>query len=387
MCLSTSKKWLCVLFLGISVMAGCGGGGGGGSSTNPCKEAPPRSFTSAQISAMGAAEVATLNDLEIIGLGSSISQLSDAALGALNGHVSNPNILCFHESQILAVTPDQIAVLSAAQVRKIGATGNGGVAQLDWVNTDTWSRLVSNPAQVAAITSQEVMGLSSPKITALGLNIQYLSNAALDVLADAYITTPVNQTGQIQSIAAGQVSVLTPAQIRHIGFQENSVAKINSLNTAAWAQLISSPAQVASFTPSELLTLSSSRFETLGVNLQYLSDAALGAVKITFIANPLNLKSQYQTITAVQIQLLSPTQILALAGDTKIFALVTSAFGALSPSQVAVFAPSNMTLVSATQLAALSDASLAAFSSATKASFTTSQKSLLTSAQHAACGC
>jgi trimeric autotransporter adhesin len=385
-CVSTSKKWLCALFTSVFLIAGCGGGGSS-SSTNPCKEALPRSFSSVQISAMGPTEVATLNDLEIIGLGSSISLLSNSALATLNGHVSNPNVLCFHVSQILAITPDQIAALSAAQVRQIGATGNGGVAQLDWLNADTWSRLTSNPTQVAAITSQEVPGLSSPKVAAMGLNIQYLTNAALDVLEDAFIATTVNQTGQIQSITAGQMGVLTVNQVHHIGYLENSVAKIASLSNAAWSVLLASQPQVAAITAAEMQTLSTTRFQTFGSNLQYLSDPALGAIKITFVANPLNSNSQYQVITAAQIQSLTPTQILALAGDTKIAALTVPAFGALSPPQVAGLVPVNVTGVSAAQLAALTDASLAAFSPATKASFTPTQKSLLTSTQHTSCGC
>ena len=376
-------------FISLVLMVGCGGGGSSGSDL--CQEAAPRSFSSAQITSMSVATVATLNDLEIAGLGSNFSLLGNSALAALNGHVSNPNPFCFHVSQINAITPNQIAILTPAQVRLIGATGNAGVAQLDWLNSDTWVRLTSDPLQVGAIISQEIMGVSSPKITSIGLNIQYLSNAVLDVLADAYISSTVNQTGQIQSITAAQIGVLTTAQIRRIGYTENNVAKINSLSNSAWAALLLNQSQVAAITGPEIQTLSTNRFSTIGSNLQYFSDAALGAIKITYIANPLNTSSQYQNITAAQIQSLAPSQILALARDTttnaKISALTAQAFSVLSPTQVAVLLPVNVTGVTAAQLASLSDATLAGFSVATKASFTSAQKSLLLASQHTACGC
>lgn len=101
-------------------LASCGGGGG----VTICTEAPPRTFTTAQVQAMSPADVTTLTDVELLSIGTDIQYLSNSGLSALRNTVSNPNLMCSpHRAQLEALTSAQIGVLSPVQVRYLGSAG------------------------------------------------------------------------------------------------------------------------------------------------------------------------------------------------------------------------------------------------------------------------
>ncbi len=336
-----------------------------------------------QVAAITPAEVATLSGYHIAALGTNINQLSNAALNALLYTPMNSS------GPIQSISAAQIAALTPAQVRMIGAAGPGGTvgtAQLLYLNMGAWAALANDPLQVAAITPAEVATLSGYHVTALGKNINQLSNAALNAL----LYTPMNSSGPIQSISAAQIAALSPAQVRMIGAAGPGgtvgTSQIVFLNSGAWATLASDPLQVAAITPAEVATLVGTQIAALGANIQYLTAPALGALLNT----PLNSSGQLQSLSAVQIAALSSAQIGVIAGlytNTGIAYLNLGAFSTLSASQVAVLTPTQAVGISAAQLASLSTTAIAGFAPATIASFTAAQTASLSAAQHTACGC
>ncbi|MBP8053741.1 MAG: hypothetical protein KAY39_02735, partial [Burkholderiaceae bacterium] len=284
-----------------------------------------------------------------------------------------------------------------------GSTGVGGAtttSQIHFLNVGAWGKLVSDPVQVAAITPDEVKTLDSPQVTAMDTNIRFLSNAALAALQYQFRVSVVNQDGQIQSISAAQIGALSPEQVRWIGATGvgggASPAKLEFLNVGAFAALASSPEQVAAITPLEVKNLYSPQITALGLNLTHLSDAALGALKISFTSTVVNQTGQVQSISAAQVQALTPAQIAIIASlepsyggaaNTGIAYLNATAFASLSAAQLAVLSPANVVAVSAAQWASLSPAAFAGLQIATALSLSKTQKSLLSAEQHTACGC
>jgi hypothetical protein len=224
----------------------------------------------------------------------------------------------------------------------------------------------------------------------MGQNINQLSNAALEALT--FGTNAANPTGQIESISAAQIASLAPAQVRLIGAAGAggvaTTAEIRWLNAGAWSALAGIPLQVAAITAQEVPTLSDGEIAALGLNINQLSLAALGA--LTWGTNAANPTGQIESISAAQIATLSPAQISAIAWvapGTGIAYLNLGAFGTLSTAQVGALIPANMSAVTAAELAALTPAAIAGLSPAVVASLSAAQKALLSSPQHAACGC
>src|SRR5258708_2298873 len=98
----------------------------------------------AEVAAITPEKIRAYTNEQIMALGTSINCLSDAALGVLSpSNNSGPQ-------QIASITAEQIAVLSPAQVRMIGATGDGGAvttSKISHLNTAAWAKLVSDPEQ------------------------------------------------------------------------------------------------------------------------------------------------------------------------------------------------------------------------------------------------
>lgn len=264
-----------------------------------------------------------------------------------------------------------------------------------YLNSGSWAALTSNPEQVSAITPAEIATLWDTQITALGTNIQYLSDAALVALTP---WTGRLLTGQIESISVTQIAVLTPAQVRLIGAAgpggSISTSMITYLNSGTWAALVSDPLQMAAITPPEIATFGYEQIIAMGTDIQYLSDAALSAISIWSNVSNKFQNGQMESLTVAQITALTPAQITLLAGagsgygpGTGIAFLNIGAFGALSAAQTAVLTPSEVIGVSDTLWASLSDSALSGLLPTTIASLTVAQKSLLSSTQHAACGC
>jgi trimeric autotransporter adhesin len=349
-----------------------------------------------QVAAITPAEIATMSLTEISALGTNIQHLSNAALGAFIAGVTF--------NQVGSISAAQIAVLSPAQVRFIGSTGAGGVtatSKINALNAGTWAQLVSDPLQVAAITAAEAGTLSPTEIAAMGSSLQYLSNAALG----AFVTSATT-FNQIGAITAAQIAVLSPAQVRFIGSTgaggATTTAKINALNAGAWAQLVSDPLQVAAITAAETGTLSPTEIAAMGTNLQYLSNAALGALVSGTTFN------QIGAITAAQIAMLSPAQVRFI-GSTVGGVISTSKIAGLNagtwvqlvsdPLQVAAITAAEIpTLASnafaitkitgfGTNIQYLSIPATAALTAIEKAALTTAQLAAMTTAQHTACGC
>jgi hypothetical protein len=175
-----------------------------------------------------------------------------------------------------------------------------------------------------------------------------------------------------------------------------TTSKINSLNAGAWAQLVSSQAQVTAITADEILTLTANvKIAPFGANFQYLSNAALGALSAT----------QINYITATEIFPLAPAQVrfvgsTGVGGATttsKINSLNAGAWAqlVLDPLQVGgITAAEILTLTANVKIAPfdvnfqyLTDAALGALTATQKIYITAAEKSVLSPAQHTACGC
>lgn len=345
-----------------------------------------------QVAAITAAEAAMLSTAEIPALGTNIQHLSNAALGAL--------ISGFTFDQIGSITAAQISVLSPAQVRFIGSTGAGGAtttSKISALNAGAWGQLVSDPLQVAAITAAEIPTLYGVYISVMGTNIQYLNNAALGALKKT-VQTAIDQIG---AITAAQVAVLSPAQIRLLGASANGVALIAGLNSGAWTQLVSDPLQVSAMTAAEIPTLYAGEITTMGTNIQFLSNASLGALRKTVQTTI----DEIGAITAAQIAVLSPAQIRLLGASANGVALIAGlnavAWTQLvsDPLQVAAITAAEVPTLMSNSLATaeiiafgtniqyLSIAATAALTAMEKAALTTAQRAAMTTAQHTACGC
>jgi|GEM_PF-2287613 len=345
-----------------------------------------------QVGAIAPAVIATLSGSEVAQFGNNFNQLSDAALAALTNATFLPNNPV---GQIQSITPSEIATLSLHQVRILGAAelgGTIGTSKINWLNSATWSVLVSNSAQVAAITAEEIPTLAADEIIALGTNINQLSDIALAALTFA-TNASSDPIGQVESITAAQIAALSPRQVQLIGTASSSGIKsapsINWLNFGTWQKLVSDPTQVAAFTSNVIPTLTAEEIIALGGNLNQLSDAALSS--LTYLTNPIsNPVGQIESISSQQISGLNPSQISIIASierGTAIAYLNISAFGSLTANQVSVLTPINMMDVTASELASLSPAALSGMAPATIMSLTIGQKSLLSVAQHSACGC
>lgn len=378
-------------------------GAGGATTTSKVTSLNPGAWAAlvgnpTQVAAITPAETATMSIAEITALGTNIQHLSNAALGAFIAGVTF--------NQVGSISAAQIAVLSPAQVRFIGSTGAGGVtttSKINWLNPGAWAQLVSDPLQVAAITAAEAANLSITAIPAIGTNIQFLSNAALGEFVTG---VTFNQIG---SISAAQIAVMSPAQVRFIGSTgaggATTTSKIAGLNAGAWAQLVSDPLQVAAITTAEITTLNPGQITAMGTNIQFLSNAALGALKQA-VQTILN---QIAAITAAQVAVLSPAQVRFIGSTgaggvtttSQIAGLNSGAWAQLvsDPLQVSAITPAevptlmNNSLATAkiiafgTNIQYLSLSATAALTAMEKAALTVAQLAAMTPAQHTACGC
>src|SRR5437588_120097 len=101
-----------VVVLAALLVAGCG--------ANNASPSSDEGSCSSEIASLTPDQIRKHSGAQIDALGTSIRCLSDAALGALSGNSLGGN------GQIYAITAEQIAVLTPAQVRMLGATGDGG---------------------------------------------------------------------------------------------------------------------------------------------------------------------------------------------------------------------------------------------------------------------
>jgi hypothetical protein len=369
-------KTFLAFFISLSlVLSGCSGGAatsaaGGNSSPSP-----------ADVARITPAQLSKYNSAQISGLGVNIKYLSNDCLAAMS-FVSTAAVST-GSGQVGAITAEQIAVLTPAQVRMIGAVGPGGsitTSQITQLNNGAWAALVSDPAQVAAITAAEVSILLDTQITAMGTNIQYLSDEALNTLTPW--TAGRILTGQIESITVAQIGVLTTAQVRMIGAAGPGGSVITSmihwLNSGAWAALVSNQTQVAAITAAEISTLSDAEIALIGNNIASLSDSALGALSSSTSASPLHMIGQIESITAAQILSLAPAQVRFI-GSTGVGGAVTTSqiyrlnsgawaslvsdpiqVAAITPAEIATLTLNNSSFITAlgTNINFLSDAAL-----------------------------
>jgi len=287
---------------------------------------------SKQVEALLAAEIPQLGRDKITALGENVQYLSDEALAALTwSNNAGPG-------QINALSGEQVDALTPAQVRRIGAQGEGGsfkTAHLADLNDGAWDALAGNSKQVEALLAAEIPPLGRDKITALGENVQYLSDEALAALTWSNNAGP----GQINALSGKQIDVLTPAQVRRIGAIGEGgtfgTAHLTDLNDGAWTALAGAKAQVEAITSDEVPPLGNQKITALGKNVRYLGDEALGALT----ANNSATTGQIYALTSEQIKALSPVQIGIIAGaydDTGISQLNSGAFASLSESQISI---------------------------------------------------
>ena len=236
----------CLVVVFACMLAGCGGNG---MSSNPGGGACPSA-----IAAITPEQIRMYSGAQVVALGTNIRCLNDAALGALSG---NSNAGTGH---IYAITVEQIAVLSPAQVRMLGATGEGGAtttSKLSNLNPGAWAALAGSTPQVAAITAPEIRTLSPEQIKVLGINIKSLTDAALGALS----TNSNAGTGHIYAITVEQIAVLTPVQIGVIAAINND-AGIANLNMAAFSSLTA--AQIGVLTSAQKAALSPAQHTACG---------------------------------------------------------------------------------------------------------------------------
>jgi trimeric autotransporter adhesin len=213
---------------------------------------------------------------------------------------------------------------------------------------DTTGKKMMSPAEVAAISVEEISTFTNTQIIALDSNFKYLTNEALAKLSGGF-------QSQIQAISDVEIITLTPAQVRLLGSTGvggvTATSKLASLNSGAWKALVHDSSQVKAFTADEIPTLGNDKIIALESNFKYLTNAALA-----------KLSGGFQS----QIQAISTTEIITLA-----------------PEQVGIIAATNNN----TGISSLNASSFASLSSAQIGILTVPQKSSLSPAQHASCGC
>ncbi len=351
----------------VLAFSGCGGGGAS-NNTNAA-------------SYITADQIKGYSDSQIQGLGTDIQYLQSNVLEALDYHTGSNNPV----GQIESITPAQIAVLTPAKIRLLGATIQNpniiGTAQIAYLNDSTWAMLVSSSTQVAAITAAEIATLWDKHIVALGTNISFLSDLALVALD--YHTGNNNPLGQIESILAAQIDVLTPAQVRLIGASGPGgtigTSKISYLNNGAWSALVSSPQQVAAITPAEVATLWDTQVVAFGANISSLTNPDLAALTCLVNLNGTNPVGQIESISASEIAALSTSQVRMIGaagpggaiGTSQLscmnlgaWATLTSDLAqvaAITPQEVATF-PDSFIPALGTNINQLADISLSSLS-------------------------
>lgn len=214
-----------------------------------------------QVAAITPAEIRTLPDVKIPPIDVNTRFLSDAALGALsndNGQLGNGFGL-----QLGYLTQNQISALTPAQVRLIGSTkldGSTGTSKIGLLKNEAWLALVSDSAQVAAITPAEIQTLSDMKIIQLGLSIRFLSDAATAALSNDNGNLGGEYGHQMGSISQHQVAVMSPTQIAALASTQGGkgIALLDFTAfrefTAAQAAVLT-PANVVNLTQMQLLTM------------------------------------------------------------------------------------------------------------------------------------
>src|ERR1035438_1500101 len=117
----TFNKHIIVFVVIVSCcLTGClgGGAGGAGGTGGTSGNSTP---TPSEVAAITPSQIEQYSDEKIIALGTNIRYLSDATLIALS-NMTGPNNLV---GQVESISVTQIAVLTPAQVRLLGAAGPG----------------------------------------------------------------------------------------------------------------------------------------------------------------------------------------------------------------------------------------------------------------------
>lgn len=376
------------LVAALSLVA-CGGGGSAADSSqngSSCvNDGPTVYYAASAVPLLTTAQVTSLRDEDIAALGANFKLLSNSALSALQGTVSQPSLFCKHRvSQIRAITADQVSSLTPQQVRFLGANSGGGIAQIKWLSVEAFKGLMSDPAQVTAMTAAEYGILFGSSFTQVGANFHYLSDSVLAVMKETFIHTTETSTSHLASITPEQVDALTTTQLRLLGTADGGPPKLQFLTDETYRKAMSKRENVVLLTAVDAANMGARQTANLGANLPFLSDVALQALKGTFVSNPTTTTSAVGGITPAQIALLSPAQILILTSINNgkgLGSLDELTFGALLPTQTAVFSPSHVVAVQAAQLAQLAPAAIAAMPIETRRSFTNLQKLKLTPLQ------
>lgn len=359
------------------VLTACGGGG-------TCSDAPLATYTAQQIPNLTRAEALALRDIEIIAMGSNFKLLSNQSLSLLKDGVIQLDLACpRHIPNMEAISPEQIASLTPAQVRFLGSDGTG-VAKLDGLSYPTFERLMSDPQQVAALTTREFDRLPSNHFTLIGLNIKHLSDPVLSTFKDVYIPSRVNLVDPIKSITPAQVDLLSTHQIRLLGTASRGTPRYMRLADATFERMMQRVDNVQSVTSADLAEFDNMNISLMGTNITLMSDEIIGSLTHTYRATPTTTTSQVGALTFSQVAAFSPNQMALIINgyDAKgIGSISTTAFAALKPEHLTNLLPVNISRIKAEQLAKLTVSAISAMPLDTRLAFTTTQKALLTSVQ------
>ena len=322
------------------------------------------SFTPLQWQSLGPLQLQALQ-------GNQLASLSLAQLESLGPRV------------LLALSPQQLVGLSLAQ-RQVVQAASG-----------TWPVLTMSPAQISAMSAEQVqalgvasMGLLTPaQVAALQTRqLQALSLAQWQAMSPAQLAAL--QPAQMNALSAtvlrawglGQVAALTPQQV-----QAMSVTTLGALTPVQWQAL--SPTALAALTAQQWNAVPIEQMAALTtLQLAGLPAPWLGQLRPAQI-QALNLVQigaltpvQMAALTPAQMQWLTPAQ-LSVINPQALTQFTQLQLNALTPVQVASFSPAQINLLTPLQMRALAAPQLQALQPAQIVALQSLQLNALTPAQ------
>ncbi|PUE50443.1 hypothetical protein B9Z47_01375 [Limnohabitans sp. 2KL-1] len=270
-------------------------------------------LTSEAVIGITAAHMATLNNTEVVALGTDIANLGSAAMGALTSEqvaaLTTEQIAALGSEDLAALTSQALTGLSGAQVAALTTAAFGALG------TDDLGALTSEAVQ--GITAAQVVTLEAAEVVALGTDIANLGAAAMGALTSE------------------QVAAMEPAQVAALGSED-----LAAMSAIAFTGLSSedlgtlSSAAVQGITSEQIDSLDAAEVAALGTDIANLGSAALAS------------------LTSEQVAAMESTQIAAL-GSEDLAAMSAIAFTGLSSAQVAALSSDAFAAMGTDDLGAL----------------------------------
>jgi filamentous hemagglutinin family protein len=361
---------------------------------------PAPTLTSAQLSTMSSAQIASLTPDQLQNLsGAQIASLTPSQLNGLSSYqinalspsqlqsLSTGQISALTPSQVSGLTPIQITTLSNAQLTSIT---NANVSALNATQISALSAAqiqVFTPAQISALTSNQVVVMNAQQLQALtSSQVSALQAPSVAALSAGQVAT--FSASQVLSLSPSQLSVMSSQQLGAIAapvFLSLSPTQIGSLSNRVVSGLSTSlvaglslsqiqglnQGQLAAFTPLQVNALSSSQLGAIsGSQFSALSPNALAAMS----------QSQLSQLNATQLQAMTASQMSGLSAQ-QLTGLSSLQVASLNPATLTGLNTSQVTSLTSSFMQALNSSQVSAFLPAQVASFSVSQLSALNSNQ------